>query len=459
LIEDTAAAPPQTHQPFLYELEQRPPLWRNLIYGIQWALIMFPALVVVAAVAARALGLSPQEEVDFFQKILLLSGALTVCQTLLGHGYPLQEGPATALLLTFVTLAPCGLPAIQGGVLCGGVLLLALGRLRLMRYLTPYFTANVVGVILMLIGFTLLPHLIPLMLGIDAAHPAGEGSVFALAIALVLAVAVLSHWLRGFWQSTAMILGIALGTTVFFFWGRLDFNLFREASWFSLPESLWMGLPAFDISAVITCILAYMAVIVNSVGSIHGVGEVVGTRGMARRVENGIAFTGVGGIVAAAFGVVGTVSYSASPGVILVTRVASKYAQTMCGVVLLIAAFVPRLNALLAAIPATVVGAVLCVALASQVGAGITAVTAGERSLEGRDYLVVGLPVMLGTVVAAAPSEFFAGLPRTLQLLVSNGLVLGIILVLLLEHLLLRQRPRQGDPASRQNSGQDSSGG
>jgi xanthine/uracil permease len=145
------------------------------------------------------------------------------------------------------------------------------------------------------------------------------------------------------------------------------------------------------------------------------------------------------GVAAAGLGVVGTVSYSSSPGVILVSRVASRYAQAMCGVILLLAAFMPRLNALLTAVPATVVGSALCVALGSQVGAGISVITAGGKSLAGRDYLVVGLPVIIGTLVATLPSSFFAILPGSIGVVVSNGLVVGIVLVLLLEHLLLRK--------------------
>ena len=140
-------------QRFLYSLNQRPPFWRNLLYGAQWALIMFPGLVIVASIAAKALNLPAEEEVAFFQKILLVAGTFTVWQTLAGHRYPLQEGPATALLLTFITIAPHGLAAIKGGFLLGGLILVTVSRLRWMRHITTYFTPNVVGVILLLIAF------------------------------------------------------------------------------------------------------------------------------------------------------------------------------------------------------------------------------------------------------------------------------------------------------------------
>jgi len=137
---------------------------------------------------------------------------------------------------------------------------------------------------------------------------------------------------------------------------------------------------------------------------------------------------------------VGTVGYSTSPGVILVTRVASRYGLAMCGAILVLAGLMSRLSALLAAIPPAVVGAALCVAMASQVGAAINAMTPGGRSLAGRDYLVVGLPVLLGTLVAAAPTGFFSTLPAWLGTIVGNGLVLGILSVLLLEHVVMRPR-------------------
>jgi xanthine/uracil permease len=425
---------------FFYSLNQRPPFWRNLLYGSQWALIMFPALVIVASISAKALNLPAEEEVAFFQKILLLAGAFTTWQTLAGHKYPLQEGPATALLLTFVTLAPSGLAAIKGGFLFGGLILFVIGRLRWMHHMTNYFTPNVVGVILLLIAFTLLPHLLPLLIGIDPAHPRGDGAIFAASLALIIFIAILSHWLKGFWQTTAMIVGIAVGTFVFWLWGLMNLHPVKEAAWFSLPGQLWTGLPRFYLPAIISCFFAYLAVIVNSVGSIHGVGEIVGKDDLTRRVDRGIGVTGLAGIAAAGLGVVGTVSYSSSPGVILVSRVASRYAQAMCGVILLLAAFMPRLNALLTAVPATVVGSALCVALGSQVGAGISVITAGGKSLAGRDYLVVGLPVIIGTLVATLPPSFFAILPASIGVVISNGLVVGIVLVLMLEHLLLRKR-------------------
>jgi hypothetical protein len=50
-------------------------------------------------------------------------------------------------------------------------------------------------------------------------------------------------------------------------------------------------------------------------------------------------------------------------------------------------------------------------------------------------------------VLAAAPARFFLGLPAVLETIVGNGLVLGILLVLLLGHVLM------GPPQSSQGKG------
>ncbi len=84
--------------------------------------------------------------------------------------------------------------------------------------------------------------------------------------------------------------------------------------------------------------------------------------------------------------------------------------------------------------PAAVIGAGMCVALASQIAAGVAVILNRAKPLAGRDYLVVGLPVMLGTLVSTVPTPFFASLPPAAAMIVSNGLVLGIIMVLALEH-------------------------
>ena len=424
-----------------YRLNDLPPWPKNLLYGVQWALIFLPTLAIISGISVNYLGFRGAEAVLFFQRTLLVTGALMILQTLWGHRLPLLDGPSSALLLSFVIIAPQGLPAIQGGMLTGGVFLFLLSALGLMRHLQRLMTDNVVGVILVLIAVTLLPYLGPMIIQTRPGET-GDIVVFGISLIVMAAIAFFSHRLRGFLKTISLFLGIILGTILLALAGRAAFPDLARTPWFSMPAPFFPGLPQFSFAASLSFLVAYLAVIVNGVGSIYSVGEVVGKNETGKRVARGIGFTGIGGILAGGCGVIGTVSFGISPGVILVTRVGTRYAVTVCGVLLLSLAFFQKALALFSAIPLSVIGAAMLTGMAAQVGAGISVLTRSGRPLASRDYLVIGIPILLGGVVPFLPEAFFQTFPPEVQALVKNGMVVGILTVLLLEHLVLRGRAK-----------------
>jgi uracil permease len=427
---------------YLYDLDDRPPFPYALVYGLQWAFIMFPALIIAATLSVGSLEPGGGDVIRFLRLTLLTSGAFTIIQTLWGHRYPLLEGPASALMLAFILLAPHGIQVIQGGMILGGMLLAALVASRQLERLIRFFTPNVVGVILMLIALGLLRPLLRFMTGEAGAHSNGQGPTFLISLILVLFIAALSHWLKGFWKTVSILIGMILGSLVFLALGRLHWEELVTAPWLSFSTRWLETLPSFSLAAALAFACAYLAVIVNTLGSVQGIAAITEKSRLPKATQRGVFVNGLAGITCGFLGVVGTVSYSMSPGVILVNRVASRYAVTYCGAILLISAFLPKLAALLALVPTPVVGAALCVGLGGQVGVGISTVAA--QALQSRDYFVVGLPVLLGTLVGFLPQGLLDALPGSIQLFAGNSLVTGITLVLLLEHLLLRKNRSSG---------------
>lgn len=427
-----------TNPKYIYDIDDHPPPKQALLYGLQWAIIMFPGLIIIATLSGKALHMGAEEEIRFFQLILLTSGFFTAVQSLWGHRYPVLEGPATALLLTFIILAPYGLAVIQGGMILGGVLLICVVTVGKFEKIVAVTTPNVVGVILMLIAFSLLPYLGRSMTGVDDSHPHGEFGIFLCSVAIVILTATLSHWLRGFWKTISLLLGIILGSLVFFLVKPTGWWSLQTAPWFSMPSHLVPSFPRFYWPAVAAFASSYVAVFVNSLGSIQGIANVTDRKRLHSGLTRGILFNGVAGICCGLLGVIGTVSYSMSPGVVLANRVASRYATVYCGLILLLAALMPKLAALFTLVPAPVVGATLFVAMGAQVGAALSIISSAGMS--GRDYFVVGLPVLLGTLVSFLPEAFMASVPGALRVFLGNGLIVGIFMVLLLEHVLLRKR-------------------
>ena len=114
-----------------------------------------------------------------------------------------------------------------------------------------------------------------------------------------------------------------------------------------------------------------------------------------------------------------------------------------CGILLVITAFVPKFAALLAMMPSPVVGAALCVGLGGQIGAAIDIIS--SQKLTSRDYFVVGLPVLFGTLAGLFPRSLFLSFPGSLQVFLGNSLIVGMLMVLIMEHLLFRRREPMGE--------------
>jgi xanthine/uracil permease len=427
---------------YLYDLDDRPPFQYALVYGLQWAFIMFPALIIAATLSVGSLGTGGADIIRFLRLTLFTSGLFTIVQTMWGHRYPLLEGPASALMLAFILLAPQGVPVIQGGMILGGMLLVVIVLSRQLERLIRFFTPNVVGVILMLIALGLLRPLLRFMTGEAGTNSNAQGQTFLISLMLVLFIAALSHWLKGFWKTVSILIGMISGSLVFFALGRLHWEELVTASWLSFSTRWLETLPSFSLAAAVAFACAYLAVIVNTLGSLQGIAAITEKGRLPKATQRGVLVNGLAGISCGFLGIVGTVSYSMSPGVILVNRVASRYAVTYCGAILFISAFLPKLAALLALVPTPVVGAALCVGLGGQVGVGIA--TVASQELQSRDYFVVGLPVLLGTLVGFLPKGTLDALPGSIQLFAGNSLITGITLVLVLEHLLLRKKRSSG---------------
>ena len=151
--------------------------------------------------------------------------------------------------------------------------------------------------------------------------------------------------------------------------------------------------PELTISAAIAFAVSYVAVVVNSIGSIQAIANITNRDRLAAAIPRGLFINGISGVLCGLMGIIGLVSYSTSPGIVLSMRVSSRFAVAWCGIVLILAAFIPKLAAFFVLIPPPVVGAALCTALGIQIGAALEIVT--RSRIEERSYYVVGLPVVL----------------------------------------------------------------
>ena len=405
-----------------------------MLYGLQWFVL---AIAVVVTSLFIAVG-SPAERVLYAQKVFALMGAATIIQALWGHRMPIVVGPAAVLLVGIITaLASQGEAVntnkIYTAVMVGGVAVTVLAAARVLSHLQRIFTPRIVIVILMLIAITLGPTIKNLIF--PAAEVERHTFALWLTIAGVPAMALASHRLRGVLKSIIIPISLLVGCVIYYaiYGGFGDvFARYTESE-----GSLLIPQLEFDGSMIVAFLLCYVALLINDVGSIQALGGMLSTPDTDKRCGRGVAITGIMNVVAGGLGIIGPVNYSMSPGVIASSSCASRYALIPAGAALIICAFVPSLIAVMSAIPNTVIGVILLYLMGTQLAAAFNMLITSKSVLSFDDALIIGLPVMVAMLFGAVPMDV---VPAVVRPILGNGFVMGVITVMLLEHILLKKR-------------------
>ena len=417
-----------------FGIDDRPRFGQLMLYSLQWFVL---AIAVVTTSLFIAVG-PPAERVLYAQKVFALMGITTILQVFWGHRLPIVVGPAAVLLVGIITaLASQGAETDTGKIytslIVGGAIVTLVAAGRLLERIQRIFTPRIVVVILMLIAFTLSPTIRNLI------FPAGEEERYAFGLWFTLigvfSMAVASHAARGVWKSVVIPAALVIGSIVYY----TIYGGFGEvfASYTESEGPLLLPHLKFDGGMIAAFIFCYVALLINDIGSIQSLGAMLETPDTDKRCRRGIGITGAMNMVAGALGVIGPVNYSMSPGVIASSSCASRYALLPPGIGLMACAFVPQLIALLSAIPNTVIGVILLYLMGTQLAAALQMTTATGSTLSFDDCLVVGLPLMMALLFSYIPMQV---VPSILRPIIGNGFVMGVITVIILEHLVFRAR-------------------
>jgi xanthine/uracil permease len=104
---------------------------------------------------------------------------------------------------------------------------------------------------------------------------------------------------------------------------------------------------------------------------------------------------------------------------------------------LILCAFSPALISIFSAIPNTVIGVILLYLMGTQLAASFVMMSSTESGNTFDNALIIGLPIMAAMLFGAIPMDVIPALVRPL---VGNGFAMGVIIVILLEHIILRKR-------------------
>lgn len=418
----------------IHGIDDRPRSRDLVIFSLQWLAVSVPAILIIGKVVA---GLYGGPVIPYLQKLFLVTAVVLLVQLYLGHKLPLVVGPATVLLIGILASLGAGFGAINSSLLIGGLVLAAAAAAGLFKHLQRLFTPRVITVVLILIAFTLAPVILDLMLD-GGTVPSTYAFTFAMVFALALFIA--NGLLKGIWRSTLALWAIIVGALAYIaLFGAVP-STAEGTALVSLPTNILAPLALPDIGVLAAFLICFLALAINDLGSIQSVGGLLSADDMDQRTRRGVTVTGLGNALAGLTGVIGPVNFSLSPGVIAATRCASRYALVPAGVMLALMSLSPLIIGYLSSIPGPVIGVVLAFVMAAQISAGLML---GQQNSAVRTFdegLIIGVPLLLGTMVAFLPDPVAAAFPATVRPLITNGFVVGVVTVMVLEHIVYRQR-------------------
>ncbi|MCD8166722.1 MAG: purine/pyrimidine permease, partial [Bacteroides sp.] len=424
-----------------YNLEDKPKLGSMLLYGLQWWVVIVPTIITMGLVVGKLrYGADIAAQTFYMQKLFFVLGVTLLGQILWGHRLPLAVGPASILLIGVLASVSSGIPAIYTAILTGGVILTLFSVLGLLRYLQVIFTTRVILVIMLLIPLTLGSTIIKLVFG-----GSGSGILNLLfALGLTFALVVGNKLLQGVWKATTLVWGILAGTFIYPLVGGTLATTEGVTGMISSETPGWFIRPEFDAGVILSFLFCVLVLIINEVGSIEAVGHILKADDMVKRTRRGVLVTGLSNILSGSLGVLGAVDYSSSPGIIAATRCASRYPFIPAAVLLVICAFIPSLVRLLLGIPDVVMGVVLLYVMTTQFAAGLQMAVRDKAVTQFDEGATIGLSLMVAMLISFMPAGFSLQLPALLRPVLGNGFVMGVITVLVLEHVVYRKKQTKG---------------
>jgi len=409
------------------------------VYGFQHVLAFYAGAVIVPILVAGAIGLSDEQLAYLINADLFTCGIASIIQAVgfwkVGVRLPLLQG------VTFTAVAPMiaigtangggadGLVAIYGAVIVAGIFtfLIAPFFSRLLRLFPPVVTGTVITVI----GFTLVP-VAALDAGGGNPEAADFGSLQNLAFAggTLLFILLIYRFFRGFLSTVAVLLGLVVGSIVAWAFGLVDFGAVGQAGWVGVTTPFYFGFPTFGVAAIVSMVVVMLITMVETTGDVFATGEIVEKPIRRDDIARAIRADGLATTLGGLLNSFPYTCFAENVGLVRLTRIKSRWVVATAGVIMIIFGLLPKMGAVVAAVPRPVLGGAALVLFATVGVIGIQTLSRVDFHDE-RNVIIVAVSVGLALIPVAFPT-FYQNFPDELQIIVGSGITMGSLSAILL---------------------------
>ena len=428
------AAPAEKSPAIVYGLEDRIPLGTSLLVGVQHVAAMVIGTITPPLILAGTLKFS-QADTAYLVSIALLASAFGTWLQCRQRG-PVGSGLLSVTGTSFSFLQPLtlagkagGLPLMLGLSLATAPLLILFAPL--LSRLRAVFTPLVSGVVVLLIGASLIPTA---FFGLAApVHPGAPAWLGLLVGGVVVSVIVVTQASGRAWARIGGVAcGVVAGCAVCALVGGLHAPEPGSGAWFTAVRFFPHGF-AFDWKLVPPFAFIYLVSMLEAMGDMTATAQLSGlpTHGPAhwRRLSGGVMADGIVSTLTACFGGFPSATYAQNNGVIQITGVASRrVGYTMAAMLALLGLF-PAVGRWVTVLPPAVLGGLALMMFGLVAVAGVRLIFAS--GLGQREGVIVALSLGVGLGLPTQP-DLIKSLPEILHALLESSISAGGLTALVL---------------------------
>lgn len=428
----------------IYGLNDRPPLRETLFAAAQHLLAIFVAIVTPPLIIANALKLDTQTTSFLVSMSLMVSGVATFiqCRRLGGIGCGLLciQGTSFSFIGPIISAGfDGGLATIFGATVAGSFVEMFVSRI--LKYARRVITPLVSGVVVTLIGMSLIKVGITACGGGEAAKAAGTfGSFENVGIAALVLVLIVffNRSSNRYLRMGSIVIGLVVGYALAWALGMVDFGSVQSYGGFNYPNPFKYGLN-FNISSIIGLGLVYLITSIEAYGDITAnsliSGEPVEGNTFMKRAEGGILADGFNSMLAGLlFSSFPNSIFAQNNGMIQLTGVASRHVGYFIAAMLVVLGIFPAVGIVFSLMPSPVLGGATLLMFGTVAAAGIRIIA--SQTINRKATLVMAISFSLGLSVELVP-EILSQLPDTLRSIFSSGITTGG-LAAILSNLIIR---------------------
>lgn len=464
------AGPPASVHP----VDEMLPAPKLFALGMQHVLVMYAGAIAVPLIIGRVLQLSPEDVAFLISADLFCCGVVSILQSLgatpwFGVKMPVMMGVTFASVGPMVSIGltnpgPEGARMIFGAIIAAGVIGIFIAPIasRMLRFFPPVVTGTiilVIGISLMRIGINWIFGLpvgptapkivspehaawlaslkdlgdaVPAMPQGFAAAATVNNPAYAPVSNIVLSLVVLcivigvARFAKGFLSNIAVLVGIVAGGLIAASLGMMHFEKVGEAAWFAPIMPFHFGTPIFDPVLIATMVLVMIVTLIESTGMFLALSDITGKKLTQPALCAGLRMDGLGTVIGGVFNTFPYTSFSQNVGLVGVTGIRSRYVCVAGGIIMVVLGLIPKMGALVEALPTVVLGGAGLVMFGMVAATGVRILSRVDFTSNRNNLFIVAISIGIGMIPLVAP-DFKMWLPHAIHPLIDSGIILAAI--------------------------------